>query len=145
MIKKFAILFFIGWNSICFSQNWKTNLEEAQKVAQAEDKNILLVFSGSDWCGPCIKLDKKIWQSAEFKKESDEKWILVKADFPKKKVNQLSNELTASNKKLAEKYNKEGYFPLVLLLDKEGYVLGKTGYANHSPEGFIKLIHSLKK
>ena len=53
-----------------YSQNWKTNFEEAKTQAMNENKNILLVFSGSDWCAPCIKLDKTVWQSEEFKKES---------------------------------------------------------------------------
>ena len=65
-----------------FSQNWKSNFEEAKAEAMKQEKNILLVFSGSDWCAPCIKLDKNIWQSEEFKKYSDQNYILYKADFP---------------------------------------------------------------
>jgi thioredoxin-related protein len=104
-----------------------------------------LVFSGSDWCGPCIKLDKNIWQSDAFKKESAKKWVLVRADFPKKKANQLSDELTSSNKNLAEKYNKEGNFPLVVVVDSNGKVIGKTGYANVEPEDYITILHGLEK
>ena len=48
-----------------------------------------MVFSGSDWCAPCIKLDKAVWQSEEFKKEAETNWVIYKADFPKKKANQL--------------------------------------------------------
>ena len=57
-------------------------------IAQTQDKNIIIVFSGSDWCAPCIKLDKNIWQSEAFKKEANEEWILVKANFHRKKANE---------------------------------------------------------
>lgn len=127
------------------SQNWNTNFEDAKAKAEKENKNILLVFSGSDWCGPCMKLDKAIWQSSEFKAESDKNWVVYKADFPKKKANQLSPELTESNNKLAEKYNKNGSFPLVVLLDKKGKVIGMTGFKNVSASEYIKLIHSFEK
>jgi thioredoxin-related protein len=131
--------------TIGFSQSWKTSFTEAKAQAVAENKNILLVFSGSDWCAPCIKLDKTIWQSEEFKSESAQKWVIYKADFPKKKANILPAELTENNKKLAEQYNKVGNFPLVLLLNSAGSVLGITGYKNVSPQDYIQLIHSFEQ
>jgi thioredoxin-related protein len=144
-MKKILLALFLITTALGYSQNWKTNFEEAKSQATTENKNILLVFSGSDWCGPCIKLDKNIWQSDAFKKESAKKWILVRADFPKKKANQLVADITLSNNKLAEKYNKEGNFPLVVLLDNTGKVIGKTGFANVEPEDYIAIIHSLEK
>ena len=128
-----------------YSQNWNTNFEDVKVKAEKENKNILLVFSGSDWCGPCIKLDNVVWKSPEFQAEADKSWIIYKADFPKKKANQLSPELTDSNNKLAEKYNKNGSFPLVLLLDKKGKIIGVTGFKNVSAQDYIKLIHSFEK
>ena len=128
-----------------YSQNWNINFEDAKAKAEKENKDILLVFSGSDWCGPCMKLDKTVWKSPEFQVEADKNWVIYKADFPKKKANQLSSELTESNNKLAEKYNKNGSFPLVLLLDKKGKVIGITGFKNVSAPDYIKLIHSLEK
>ena len=56
-----------------FSQNWLTNLEEAKEISANENKNIVLVFQGSDWCAPCIKLDREIWSTQEFKKYADKK------------------------------------------------------------------------
>lgn len=128
-----------------YAQNWKTNFEEVQKEAKEQNKNILLVFSGSDWCTPCIKLDNVVWKSEDFKLEAEKNWVIYKADFPKKKANQLSPELTESNKKLAEKYNRNGIFPLVILLDKTGKVIGMTGFKNISASEYIQLIHSLEK
>jgi thioredoxin-related protein len=142
---KKIVLFVLFIPFLSYSQNWKSSFDEAKNQALAENKNIVLVFSGSDWCAPCIKLDKTVWQSEEFKKESESKWIIYKADFPKKKANQLNSDLTESNKKLAAQYNSSGYFPLVLLLDKSGTVLGVEGYKNISAAEYIQLIHSFEK
>ena len=98
-----------------FSQNWKSNFEDAKSQAHTENINILLVFSGSDWCAPYIKLEKTIWRSEKFKNEAEQKWIIYKADFPKKKANILPASLSANNKKLAEQYNRSGNFRLVML------------------------------
>lgn len=137
------LLFFISFLS--YSQNWMNNFDEAKQQATKENKNILLVFSGSDWCAPCIKLDNVVWKSDIFKSEAEKFWVIYKADFPKKKANQLSQEQTESNNKLAEKYNRNGSFPLVILLDKTGKVIGMTGFKNISAAEYIELIHSLEK
>lgn len=144
MKKSLAIILFFML-TFGYSQNWKTNFEEAQKEAMEQNKNILLVFSGSDWCAPCIKLDNIVWKSDAFKLEAEKNWVIYKADFPKKKANQLSPELAESNNKLAEKYNRNGSFPLVILLDKTGKVIGMTGFKNISASEYIQLIHSLEK
>ncbi len=144
-MKKVILFAFIFSATLSFSQNWTTSLEAAKTVAASSNKNILLVFSGSDWCAPCIKLDRTIFQTEVFKAEAAQKWVLVKADFPKKKGNLLSVELTDSNKKLAEKYNKEGNFPLVVLLDNTGKIIGMLGYKNVTPEAYIQLINNLIK
>lgn len=144
-MKKIIIILLIFMGTLGYSQNWKANFDEAKQEALAQNKNILLVFSGSDWCAPCIKLDNVVWKSNEFKIEAEKNWVIYKADFPKKKANQLSPELTESNKKLAEKYNKSGNFPLVVLLDKTGKVIGMTGFKNISATEYIQLIHLLEK
>jgi thioredoxin-related protein len=142
-MKKMFLIVALFCSMLSFSQEWKT-FEEAKILAQKENKNIILVFSGSDWCAPCIKLDKNIWQSEEFKAEAAQKWILVRADFPKKKANALPQNLQNENKELAEKYNKEGNFPLVVVMDKNTKVTGKTGFKNVSPGEYISLLHSLE-
>ena len=125
-------------------QEWHTDLEVAKALAQEQNKEILLVFQGSDWCAPCIKLDREIWTSREFKSYSKDHYVLVKADFPRRKKNQLESEQQEKNNLLAEKFNPKGYFPLVIVMDKEGHVLGKTGYKKISPEDYIKLLNSFK-
>ena len=144
-MKKHIIILFLFIGTTGYSQNWKTNFEEAKIEAAKENKNILLVFSGSDWCVPCIKLENVVWKSDAFQEEVAKSWVVYKADFPKKKANQLSPELSERNKKLAEKYNKNGIFPLVVLLDKTGKIMGMTGFKNVSAEDYIELIHSFEK
>jgi len=144
-MKKHIIILFLFIGTTGYSQNWKTNFEEAKIEAAKENKNILLVFSGSDWCAPCIKLENVVWKSDAFQEEVAKSWVVYKADFPKKKANQLSPELSERNKKLAEKYNKNGIFPLVVLLDKTGKIMGMTGFKNVSAADYIELIHSFEK
>nr|MBP8157622.1 thioredoxin family protein [Flavobacterium sp.] len=78
-MKRFFLFAFVLVTTNSFAQNWTTNLEEAKATAAKENKNILLVFSGSDWCAPCIKLDKNVWQSTEFKTYADGKFVLLRA------------------------------------------------------------------
>ncbi len=133
------ILFFL-LNFTGFSQNWFTNFVEAKQEADTKHQNIVLVFQGSDWCAPCIKLDKEIWSTQEFQELRKDEFVMLKADFPKRKANKLSEELTNQNAKLAEAYNGQGYFPLVVVLDKNGKALGKIGYEKITPtEYFNKL------
>lgn len=144
-MKKIIVSLVLLVATIGSAQNWNNSLEDAKAMATKENKKILLVFSGSDWCAPCMKLEKTVWKSDVFKQEAESKWVLIKADFPKKKANQLATEQTEINKKLAEKYNKEGNFPLVVLLDEKGKVLGMTGFKNVSAEEYVKLLNSLQK
>jgi len=131
-------LFFLSISS--FSQNWMTNFNEAKQVASEKNKNIVLVFQGSDWCAPCIKLDKEVWSAEEFKKLSKDHFVMLKADFPRKKANRLSKELTEQNGMLAGKYNNKGFFPLVVVLDKTGNILGKMGYEKISAGNYFNKL-----
>ena len=144
-MKKSFLIVFLMLSAVGFSQNWKTNLEEAKAAAIEQNKTILLVFSGSDWCAPCIKLDKNVWQSDEFKAYADEKLILLRADFPKKKANALPLDTKNSNLLLAEKYNKDGFFPFVVVLDKTGKVLAKKGYENQTADQYITELKAIIK
>lgn len=144
-MKKGLYIFCLLFTSALFAQVWQPTYAEALTGAKAQDKLILLVFSGSDWCAPCIKMDKKVWQSDAFLAYAKENCIMYKADFPKKKTNQLPDAVVVQNRALAEKYDPKGYFPLVLLLDKEGAVLGETGYLNVTPEKYIENLNSFVK
>jgi thioredoxin-related protein len=112
---------------------WTTDFTKAQTEATEKGKYILLNFSGSDWCGPCMKLKKEVLDSEAFLKFAEDKLVLVRADFPRNKKNKLSPEQTKQNEALAEKYNREGKFPLTVLIDANGKVV-KTweGYSSTS-------------
>lgn len=144
-MKNSFLILFLFLTSLGFAQNWSTNIEEAKAKAAAENKLIILVFSGSDWCAPCIKLDKNVWQSEVFKSFATEKLVLVRADFPKKKANVLPEALQNSNKALAEKYNQEGYFPLVVVLNAQGKVVAKKGYENQNATQYVTELEALIK
>tara|TARA_B100000767_G_scaffold76654_1_gene73296 strand:- start:8512 stop:8898 length:387 start_codon:yes stop_codon:yes gene_type:complete len=125
-----------------FSQDWETSYKNSITKAQNQNKKIILVFQGSDWCGPCIKLSKEIWSTEEFIAYSKINYILIQADFPRKKKNALEKEQQEINNFLAEKYNPNGYFPLVVVLNKNGEVLGETSYKKTTPKQYINLLES---
>lgn len=137
-----SLLLLLAQVSIVSAQEWQLDLNKAQNLAQETDRNIILVFSGSDWCAPCIKLEKEIWQSAEFQAYAKENYVMLRADFPRKKANQLAEAQASNNGRLAEKYNPNGYFPLVVVLDNKAEVLGKTGYKKMSPKEYISHLNS---
>ena len=141
-MKKILVLLIMLLTFMIQAQDWQTDFETAKSLAAEQDKPIILVFQGSDWCAPCIKLEKEIWSSEDFIAYSKEHYIMLKADFPRKRQNSLSAEQQEKNNALAEKYNKEGYFPLVVVLDKEGKVLGTTGYKKLTPSEYIELLNS---
>jgi thioredoxin-related protein len=120
------------------SSFWLTDFEQAKKQAQEKHALILLNFSGSDWCGPCVRLHKEIFDGEAFTKMAGQKLVLLNADFPRLKKNQLTAQQQKQNDMLAEKYNPEGHFPLTVLLNAKGVVL-KTweGYPRQGVEGFI--------
>lgn len=144
-MKALLSIFLFLFQTALFAQNWQPNFDQAISKAQTESKHVILVFSGSDWCAPCIKLDREIWQSDAFKDYAKDHWILYRADFPRKKSNQLNEELKATNQKLFEKYNKAGAFPEVVVLNAKGDVLGITGYKDITPQEYIKHLNSFER
>jgi len=129
-------------NGISADASWLTDFEEAKKLAADKNIPILADFSGSDWCGWCIKLDQEVFSKNEFKKYAESNLVLFLADFPAGK--KLPDEVAEQNKSLAQKYGIRGY-PTVLLLNKDGKVLARTGYQAGGPEAYVKHIKNLVK
>lgn len=144
--RKFIILIIFGLLSYfnVKAQDWNTDYKKAFEQAREQNKKVLLVFSGSDWCVPCIKLEKEIWSSDYFKNNYKEHFVLLRADFPRRKKNQLPESQREKNAYLAEKYNPNGLFPLVLVLDADGNVMGKAGYEKKSPEEYFNKLISFE-
>jgi thioredoxin-related protein len=120
---------------------WVTNFDIAKDQATRDNKLILLNFSGSDWCAPCIKMKKEVFENEAFLSIAAERLVLVRADFPRTKKNQLPKEQLKHNEALAEKYNPSGKFPYTILLDAKGKVIKEwDGYAFATQEKFISQL-----
>jgi protein disulfide-isomerase len=123
--------------------NWGTDLPKALAQAKAEKKMVLLDFTGSDWCGWCIKFDKDTLSKDKFAEYAKTHLELVMVDFPNKKPQ--SEALKAANKALGEKYNVDGY-PTFILLNADGKEIGRqSGYLAGGPEAFIARLEKFSK
>jgi thioredoxin-related protein len=120
---------------------WMTDLPKAQAKAKAENKLVLLDFTGSDWCGWCIKLNKDVFSKAEFEDYAKKNLVLVEVDFPRGK--QQTEEQKKANAALQKKYNIQGY-PTIIVLNKEGAKVGELGYMS-SAKPFIDELDKCKK
>ena len=119
--------------SLSAADGWLTDLDEGIKVAKAEKKAILVDFTGSDWCGWCIRLKKEVFDQKEFAAATKD-FVLVELDYPQKK--KQPTEEKAKNKALAEKFAIEG-FPTIMLLDAEGVPFAQTGYQDGGPVKYL--------
>jgi thioredoxin-related protein len=144
-IKFLSTLFLIGFFCMSFSTvKWYYNFEEAKKIAQKEHKYILLNFSGSDWCGPCIRMHKDILETETFATFATKNLVMVNVDFPRLKKNQLSAVQQKVNDGIAERYNSQGIFPLTVLLTESGKILTQwEGYPKATTSQFVDEIKLL--
>ena len=122
--------------------NWTTDVPKAVEKAKAEKKLVMLDFTGSDWCGWCIKLNKEIFSQKEFVEYAQKNIVAVELDFPRSK--QQSDELKKANKELQKKYSIRGY-PTIVVLNGEGKEVGRLGYMKGGPKAFIEELEKLKK
>lgn len=107
---------------------WLLNYSQAIEVAKEDDKPILIVFTGSDWCKNCIALEKEVFQDAAFLEYADNNLILLRVDFPRSKKNNSYPMDDASRSALADKYNPQGTFPFVVLVDNSEKAIANSGY-----------------
>ncbi|AWM31452.1 thioredoxin family protein [Hymenobacter nivis] len=112
---------------------WNPDLTAALAQAKASQRPVLAVFSGSDWCKPCIMLKQEVFDQPEFAQYAQDKFVLARFDFPRNRKNQLPPAQTKLSEQAAAQLNKEGTFPLVVLLSSEGKVLAKSGYRPGGP------------
>jgi len=122
-------------------EGWITDMEAAKTQAAKEKKDLLLDFTGSDWCGWCIKLTDEVFSKEPFKAGTKDKFVLVEIDFPQKK--ELEAKLKEQNKTLQEKMNVQG-FPTIILCDATGKPYAKTGYQPGGPEKYVKSLDELQ-
>jgi thioredoxin-related protein len=128
--------------SLSAKPGWLTSYEEAQKEAQAKHRLLVMDFTGSDWCGWCIMLDKEVFSKPEFKEYANKNLVLLELDFPRMK--KMPPETVAQNERLAMKYGIQG-FPTVVVFDSDGKPLGALGYEQGGPQVFIARLEKLRK
>jgi len=131
------------WQVNAAESTWLTDLPKAEAQAKAENKIILMDFTGSDWCGWCIKFKKEVLDTKEFQEYAAKNVVLVELDYPNKK--EQSADLKKANADLKKQYKVNG-FPTLVVLDKDGKEIGRqVGYSKGGPEAFIAKLESFKK
>lgn len=133
---------FISADSASNKVNWMTNFQEATTLSKADNKPIVLLFTGSDWCVWCIKAEKEIFDTPEFIKAAGDKFIFVKADFP---LNvDLPIDTVVQNEKLKNQYGVKG-FPTIVIINPEGKALGTVGYSEGGGAKFAAMLLKLSQ
>ena len=141
-----AILWWFGImeNRVDTSESfWKTDYETALSQAKKEHKTVMLYFSGSDWCKPCILLRREIFDTETFQEYAKGNLVPVKLDFPRLKKNRLPEEQIQQNEALANRFNHEGAFPSVVFLDPDEHVIEKSGYRSGGPDEYVSYLESI--
>ncbi len=142
-MKRLLLCLFLATISLHASDIWGTDYPAALTQAASSKKPILLEFTGSDWCPPCMKLTKDVFEQPAFEDFAKENLVLVKLDFPQTK--EQSAELKAANEALSQKYQVEG-FPTLILLDSTGKEVARiVGYQLRTPEAFLKWVQDNQK
>ena len=140
MIKQLLLTLFLGIGLTLKAQSTFDSFDEIVATSNETNKPILLIFQGSDWCAPCIKFERNVWSTPTFQQFAQENLLILKADFPRRKSNQLSADQTLQNKELAERYNPNGYFPFVLLLNPDLTVRKSFSYMDLDPAQMIDFL-----
>jgi thioredoxin-related protein len=122
------------------SDLWSTDYQASIAQAASAKKPILLEFTGSDWCPPCMKQNKDVFEQAAFEDYAKDKLVLVKLDFPRRK--EQAQEIKERNQQLAAQYEVQG-FPTIILLSPDGKELAReVGYKGGGVPGFIDWVNT---
>ncbi len=144
-ILSLVLFVLVGTCAGAFAADWQTDYAKALALAKSQNKRVLLDFTGSDWCGPCIELRKRVLSRPDFGAYADKNLVLVEIDYPQRK--KQSDELKTQNEKLSKQCGiDEKGFPTIMLLDPSGKVLREfTGYDGETTAGFISWIEGKEK
>jgi thioredoxin-related protein len=153
-MKKILFILFISFSAITVKaqedMTWHTDMAKASELSMKEKKPLMLFFTGSDWCGWCIRLQKEVFKKEEFIKWAKQNVILVELDFPKKTAQEEA--LKQQNYQMQQIFQVKGY-PTVWLVNPEktaeGKInlsaLGSTGYVAGGPEKWLEGVNSIIK
>lgn len=115
-------------------EGWSTSVFDAVEQAQAEEKRIFFLFTGSDWCGYCISLKENILDTEAFEAYAEDEFVKVFVDFPRER--DLSEQQEIHNDMLARAFRVEG-FPRVILLQPDYALSLITGYQDMPAEDYV--------
>lgn len=139
MVSRFLLcLFFLPFSAS--AQEWHDDLDQAKKLAASSQKNILIFFTVADGCETCRLLESRVFNDPEFIAYAEKNFVLVRMDFtpPTNAEDQSENLL------IVEKYNKDGFFPWVVVVDHSGKTIGKPGlYENQTASVYLREIQSI--
>ncbi len=133
---------FAAVSSVQAGPEWLTDYKKAQQEAKTSNRLLLVDFTGSDWCGWCIKLDKEVFSKPEFKDYANKNLVLMEADFPRAKAQAVG--LKKQNQELAQQYQIQG-FPTIIVLNGDGQKIGELGYMEGGATTFIAELEKLRK
>jgi thioredoxin-related protein len=137
-----VLLFFLPKSN---AQQWHSDLQFGLKEAAQQNKKVLLFFSVPERCDVCNKLEQNIFKSPEFIEFASENYVLVKIDFSYE-VQELTKDQLEKNLLIVEKYNKDGFFPHVVVLNKEAKITKKMEvYTSETPEQYLSLLQKMTK
>ncbi len=125
------------------AEGWSTDMKAAMKQAASQKKDLLLDFTGSDWCGWCVRLHDEVFNEDVFKKEAPKHFVLVELDFPRDK-SRISAETRKQNEEWMARLGVEG-FPTIFLVDARGRPYAQTGYQPGGAEKYIAHLEELRK
>lgn len=140
MKRRLVLFLLLALGANTFAYPWTDDYDKALERAKAEGKPLLLNFTGSDWCGWCVKLDQEVFSTGPFKAYAREHLVLVTLDFPRQK--KIPQRTRSQNERLAKQFGVRGY-PTIYLTDPEGNVLGRTGYLDGGPENYVEHLKTI--
>jgi thioredoxin-related protein len=129
--------------SVQADPSWQTDYKKAQDEAKTNKKLLLVDFTGSDWCGYCIRLNRDILSKPQFKDYANKNLVLLEIDFPRAKPQ--SATVREQNERLAQEYQIEG-FPTIVVLNGDGRKVWRyDGYFPDGADAFIAELEKLRK
>lgn len=140
LITQLAALSMLSVSAFGGGPGWMTDFEAAKKKAASENKDLLLEFTGSDWCPPCKKLSANVFSKQEFVDEASKKFVLVALDYPRRKQQDPAEK--AQNAMLSGRYAVNA-FPTVILCDASGAPYGKAGFQSGGPAEYNTMLDGL--
>lgn len=138
-----ATLALVPTTALAGGADWIQDFDVAQRVAKKEGKDLLVDFTGSDWCGWCIRLDREVFSHASFLEAAKKDFVLVSLDFPRGDEAKEKVPNPERNQELLERHRVRG-FPTVLLMNAEGEAYARTGYRQGGPTAYLAHLGELR-